>query len=322
MNRSTQEVFRVTCDVFGATHSRTIDFQSEQSFVNLVFLLVFNGVIIIPTILLNAIAILTILKCSQLKSKPCYFIIAVQSTIDLAVGVLGIPLFLLYILDNTGVHSNCVIKTLAYATAILMIDISTIVISTMTFERYVAVLHPFTYKTLVTTKRILWCVCIGSLVFSSALTISQFFRIVMDIWIVVQSTLFCFFAGFAHIRIFMVVKDLSRSQPKADDAIAEGNLTKKKEFLQDVRHAKSCFIVVSCFVILHYLPVISLVSFKHAKTLNLHYYHDFNVWVVTLGLLNSSVNSVIFFWTKTVLRKEAAKILRSLYSFVNELFQN
>ena len=322
MNRSTQEVFRVTWDVLGPTHSRTTEFQSEQSFVNLVFVLVFNGVIIIPTIMLNGISILTILKCSQLKNKPCYFIIAVQSTIDLAVGVLGIPLFLLYILDNIGVHSNRVMKTLAYATAILMIDISTIVISTMTIERYVAVLHPFTHKTLVTRKCILLCVCIGSLVFLSALIISQFFRIVMDIWIVVQSTLFFFFAGFAHIRIFMVVKDLSRSQPKVDDAIAEGNLTKKKEFLQDVRHAKSCFIVILCFVILHYLPVISLVSFKHAKTLNLHYYHDFNVWVVTLGLLNSSVNSVIFFWTKTVLRKEAAKTLRSLYSFVNELFHD
>ena len=72
----------------------------------------------------------------------------------------------------------------------------------------------------------------------------------------------------------VVFLNLSRSQPKVDDAIAEGNLTKKNEFLQDVRHAKSCFIVVLCFVILHYLPVISLVSFKHGKTLKLHYYHE------------------------------------------------
>jgi hypothetical protein len=44
---------------------------------------------------------------------------------------------------------------------------------------------------------------------------------------------------------------------------------------------------------------------------------DFTVyrnWSITSVILNSSINSVIFFWTKTLLRKEAFKILKSLRS--------
>jgi hypothetical protein len=44
----------------------------------------------IHTVLLNAVAMITILKSSQLKSKPCYFIILVQSINDLAVGIVSI----------------------------------------------------------------------------------------------------------------------------------------------------------------------------------------------------------------------------------------
>ena len=306
MNNS---VFQVSCNVFGATQSLTIKFQSEKSFVNHAFVLVFNAILIFPTTLLNAFAVATISKCPQLKSKPCYFIILVQSTIDLGVGIIGIPLFLIHILSKMGVYYNCVLNFFGHTTIILMIDISTIVISIMTLERYIAVLHPFAYTLLVTKKRILWSAFIGSLVFLSVVTISLIFRIVMEVWIMAQSTVFLFFTAFAYTRIFMVVKDLSRSEQKV--AVTRENFTKKKLFIRDIKHAKSCFKVALCFVTLYYMPVMSVVSFKLGKTLN-ELYLDFNIWAITLGLLISSVNSVIFFWTKTVLRKEAAKILKNI----------
>lgn len=108
MNNSTQDIFRVTCNFLGATHSVKTDLSSEKSSINHTFALVFNGILIIPTILLNAVPIITISKSSQLKSKVCYFIILVQSLVASAVGVLGIPLFIVYMLGKMGLHSNCV----------------------------------------------------------------------------------------------------------------------------------------------------------------------------------------------------------------------
>ena len=49
----------------------------------------------ISTILLNSVAILTISKSSQLKEKLCYFLVLVQSSLDLLVGVIIQPLFII-----------------------------------------------------------------------------------------------------------------------------------------------------------------------------------------------------------------------------------
>ena len=76
----------------------------------------------------------------------CYFIILVQSAIDSAVGLFGIPLYLAYMLGQMGVHSNCIVIILGHTTTVLIVEISTIVQSALTLERYIAGLHPFAYK--------------------------------------------------------------------------------------------------------------------------------------------------------------------------------
>lgn len=312
MNNSTQDIFRVSCKLLQATHSFKTELSSEKSLVHHIFVFVCNSILIIPTILLNAVAIVTILKSSQLNSKPCYFIIVIQSVIDLTIGVLGIPSFLVYMLGKMGVYANCAGSLFGHTTTILMIDISTIVVSAMTLERYIAVLHPFLYKILVTKKRILLYVCIGSTLFLVVVTLSLFFRRLIDGWIIAQSTILFLFTAFAYTRIFSVVKNLAWSQKRLHDvdAAAEGNLSKAKLFLREIKHAKSCYLVVLCYLGLHYFPVMLTLYFKYAGTLG-KFCTEIHIWVVTLGLINSSVNSMIFFWTKTALRKEAAKLMQT-----------
>lgn len=302
MDNSSQDVFKISCKIFGATYSFKSVLPSENWFIVYIIALVFNGILIIPTILLNGVSIITILKSSQLNCKPCYFIILLQSVVDLTVGVFDIPLFLAFMVGKIGQHSNCAVLIIGYTTTVLMVIISTIVQSTMTLERYIAVLHPFAYKKIVTKKRILMCVFFASLLFFSVVILSQLFRFLVIAWTIAQSTVFFLFVAFAYARIFLVVKKLARIQSKA-------NLTKTMMFLQDIRHAKSCFVqVVSFYVVLHYIPVMLIAIFKNVDSLK-----EFNYEIyASLCLLNSSVNSVIFFWTKTMLRKEAAKFLKSL----------
>ena len=51
----------------------TTNIPSDTLLINQISAIAFNGILIIPTILLNAIAIITILKSSQLKKKYILF---------------------------------------------------------------------------------------------------------------------------------------------------------------------------------------------------------------------------------------------------------
>ena len=310
MNNSTQEN-ELSCNILGTTHYLLEKSLSKELLINKIFAFVLNSILIIPTILLNAMAILTISKSSSLKEKPCYFTILVQSVFDLGIGIIGIPLFLVYLASAMGEYSNCIIANYTKITGYLMINISAVALLTITLERYIAILHPFGYKMFVTKKRILICTLACSLVPLSGEVLSLNYRPVVYPWLLAQSTFLFLFIAFAYTRIFLVVKNLARSEKTpVGDASSQKDFTRKKLFLQEIKQAKSCFIVVLCYVVLYYFPLLLLISLKlqeeHKKFRN----EIFN-WVTTLRVMNSSVNSAIFFWTKTILRKEDAKLLKT-----------
>jgi hypothetical protein len=261
-----------------------------------------NGIFIIPTILLNAVSIVTIFKSSQLNSKPCYFIILVQSVIDLAVGVLGIPLFLVYIVQGITGTLNCFGILLAKNSLILPIGVSIITLSAMTMERYIAILHPYAYSTEVTKKRILVYVGSGAAVVFFVIILSFRIRLAVLMFGSLLVTLVLIFTAFAYTRIYLVVRKLNRSPNQP----LEENLTRNKLFLREIKQAKSCVIVVMCFFSLSFLPPIALLLLRLIDESELLAKH---VWMNTISMVNSSANSVIFFWTKTMLRKEAKKRL-------------
>lgn len=76
--------------------------SSEEMFINHIFAIIFNAVLIVPTISLNAIAAATIFKATHLRRKSCYFTILVQSHVDLAIGVFALPLLLYLQISQTG----------------------------------------------------------------------------------------------------------------------------------------------------------------------------------------------------------------------------
>ena len=314
-NNSTQED-EASCRILGMYHS-TQQSLSKELLINYIFAFVFNGILIIPTILLNVIAILTISKSSSLKEKPCYFTILVQSVIDLGVGIITIPLFLVCFASAMGEYSNCIVVIFAEKIGFLMIDISAATLLIITLERYIAILHPFGYKMLITKRRILICTLACSLVQLSGKVLSLNFPTLLRPWLLGQSTFFFLFIAFAYTRIFLVVKNLAHSEKTSvGDASAERDLTRKKLYIQDIKLAKSCFIVVLCYVVLYYLPLVLVITIVDKDESHKIKFHPLQSWVMSLGVLNSSVNSTIFFWTKMILRREAIKMLKT---FINKI---
>ena len=160
MNSTVNEEFQVTCQILGSTHFVITKFPSEKFVMNHIFAIALNGIMIIPTILLNGVAVVTIFKSSQLNSKSCYFIVLLQSMFDLAVGVFSIPLFIYYLANSIGEIFNCFAASLGHRLTLVPVGVSTITMTAMSMERYIAILHPYAYKTQVTKKRL--SVFIGS----------------------------------------------------------------------------------------------------------------------------------------------------------------
>lgn len=116
INDSENDQFFMACKV-GNFSFRFVPNKKYEG--NLIAMLVINCVLFFSTISLNAISVVTIRKSSQLKGKVCYFVILVQSAVDLGVGLLSIPLFISYLIFpflNTG---NCTVIILAIGASYL-----------------------------------------------------------------------------------------------------------------------------------------------------------------------------------------------------------
>lgn len=123
------------------------------------------------------------------------------------------------------------------------------------------------------------------------------------------SLAFFLFTTFVYAKIYLVARKLARSERRPDD-FGERQRHRRKGLLQEIKHAKSCFLVVLSFAVC-LLPAVVDQLFVDLEN---PYYPAMVTWRITMLNLNSSVNSLVFFWSKKVLRNEATAILTSLFS--------
>ena len=308
MNSSdVQDDFEISCPIFGTTYFVITKLPSKHLLLNHVSGIVVSSILIIPTVLLNAIAIKTILRSSQLNSKPCYFIILLQSVIDLAVGVLGIPLFIFFLASGIGGFSNCFVSTLALQLTFLPVSVSGVTINVITLQRYLAILHPHFHRTKVTKKRLLIFEafgCVGVIIFIF------FFRTAKNTARAVGIMLVFLFNAFAYTKIYLVVRKAARSQKQLQDLASDQKFTRLILFLQNIKQAKSSFMVVICFFILIFLP--AAIAGPFYANADKFERLAIIIWINVLLQSNSSVNSVIFFWAHPLLKKDALKMLKNM----------
>ena len=308
MNSSdVQDDFEISCQIFGKTYFLITKLPSKHLLINHVSGIVVSSILIIPTVLLNAIAIKTILRSSQLYSKPCYFIILLQSVIDLAVGVLGIPLFILYLASGIGGFSNCYVSTLALQLTFLQVSVSEVTINVITLQRYLAILHPHFHRTKVTKKRLLIVEAFGCV---GVIILILFFRTTKNTAGAVGVTLVFLFNAFAYTKIYLVVRKAARSRKQLQDLASDQKFTRLILFFHNIKQAKSSFMVVICFFILVFLP--TAIAGPFYASADKFEQLVIIIWINVLLQSNSSVNSVIFFWARPLLKTDALKILKNM----------
>ena len=310
------------CSVFTSTYVVNLhitEFPSSGYIINQILVCVVICLLIIPTVLLYSISILTISKCTQLKEKVCYYLILVQSVVDLTVGVITAPVFtafiiVFYILGN----SNCILYVLNHTLAYLPMGLSLVTLCALSFERYMGILHPLIHRTKVTKKKlslVVYCATFVIVFLPPGTFIASPY--VFD-WTCISFVLICvIFITFVYTRIFLTARKNLRPQNKPGDSANRQNsddLSLKRRFLKELKLARSCFLVVCTFGLCFLLVI--LMSSPLAIVLQDEEYLGRIVWIWTIpaGILNASLNSIIFFWSRPMLRIEAKKVLKKIRS--------
>ena len=260
------------------------------------------------TVTLNGISVITIRRSSQLKNKIGYFVVQLQSIVDLSVGVLSIPLYIYFLLLPFLQTTDCTLSLMITQIGHLPPGLSMVTLSALTVERYIGVLHPYKYQTLVTKKRILSYVLGCGVIICFVVAYSFYNHEIINIVFSAMMFGFLFFTGYVYTRIYLVLRKLIRSE-KSQVCQTVINYATKKLIRRESRSARSCFLIVICFA-LFLIPISLSDAIFTLGTFDYIVYVDCSLALV---ILNSNVNSVIFFWTKTLLRKEALKILKSIF---------
>lgn len=280
---------------------------NKMSSTNRGALVAFNVVLMFTTIFLNLLSVVAIRNSSQLKSRMCYYVILVQATVDLGIGVLSIPLFLVYVTAPYLGIENCFV-IVCIVLLINMINILSIFTLTLiTIERYIGVLHPYSYQYFVTKRHVLYYGAVASSVSFTCVMTANFAFEATRYYLPLVLLILLLFTVYAYTRIFIVVRklDLSRVRP----GVMEQEQGGKRRLLRKIKHAKSCFVVVLCFA-LCYSPT-GIVLILEVITNETLLYVSYWYWTTTLIFLNANFNSIIFFWNTNMLRVEGISVLKS-----------
>ena len=298
-----------TCKVGGSSYVVLSQFPKEEYKRNGIAVLVVNCILFFITISLNGISIITIRRSSQLRGKVFSFVILLQSVFDLGVGVFGIPFFIFYLLFPFLSTSNCTFTILARRVTRVTCRLSMVTLSGMTLERYIGVLHPYYYEAKFIKKKILIYVCTLGLCIFSIFVYSLCDGGIKKHFTRGLTILFFVLTVWAYVKIYRVIRKLIRSERRpACESHKKRSIWKRQ--IRERRKATSCFLAVICFAFFLLPSLLSAAAFR-SGTLDFVVYQN---WSITLLILNSSVNSLIFFWTKTLLRKEASKIIKTFFS--------
>ena len=307
---SSEESYFKTCYVFKTRDWLVMDFPSNKYKLSRIATILSMGVLLFPTILINLVATLTILKSRQLSNKIGYFLILVQSAVDLGVGCLGIPFSTYHLATPFFAFPNCLLDILAIKLAYVPSAISIFISLAMSFERYISILHPYKSLTILTKRRIKIYLLFSVAVSVTVIALSFYFdRVIVYFFVLIVLLLFIF-TGFVYTRIYFVVRKLDRSVARPSPYPANDEYpSKRKLFLREVKRAKSCFLVVVCLFLTLSPSLILPILFKFpGPGLFLSEYLS---WTIVIVSANPCVNSIIFFWSIILLRKEAIKCLKA-----------
>ena len=271
-------------------------------YIQLIFLCVMNIFFAFSGIVSNTLVIVSFWKSSQLQKKLCHFMIMVLSCFDFLTVITihtGILVFLISwlrkdydLLPKIGTYLHIASVFLALSMLVLLV---------MSLERYLGAYYPVFHRTSVTRRRLLTLLAI-LLIPSAVMHTSSKNGVIISViaFRLIFMSLYLPPFMFVNVKLFTMARKVNRER-----AVSPGTETALK-----FKNISTGLWMVACLMLL-YIPLSFVIAFtlteKSSNTLRLSY-----IWALTCITMNSTLNSLIFFWKNKVLRTEGIKILKIL----------
>ena len=305
--------------------------NTPEAYGWLVFIAVISAITCPITAFMNALIIIAVKTKRQVRTKS-NIALACLSTTDLAMGVIGQPLFISGVIAELQGYASgtyCLRKELGVLAIALSGNASLFHIILVNAEKYIAIRHPLQYETVVTEARLiglsalLWITVLFIQLIMPAANIDGQTNAQVD-----GSVAFLSIGIISFCQVMIYVE--TRRQKKKI-AAHQVSLEAKAKFLKQ-KKAFKVTVIVLCFLILCFLPItfsrILMVNSVVKSVNSLFIFHFTGVLVITL---NSLVNPIIYCirirqfrvaLIQLLLRKDAEKaenIEKRFYGKVNRV---
>ncbi|XP_046841240.1 cannabinoid receptor type 1A-like [Xenia sp. Carnegie-2017] len=295
---------------------------------------VVNGILAVLGTFLNALVVSVFWKTAKLRNKVTYFMIMLLCCIDLCVTVVVHPFHLVNSIAEMTQTARCAYKMIYHVSTVMLSGMSYLTFFVMNVERYLSICRPFFHMRNVTRERclmtciFLWAVCIVT-------AVVPLFGVDIQIFVTTLSLMVLGGTFFIYVSIYRVANSglnsraartsMHQSQDTYSVTIEEntsvieshgpGNSTSPKKavsFLHDIQLAKMYLIVVFSTILLN-LPNALVLALFTGRVKSVDGVVQVKIWTLTLVAMNSTFNSLIFFWANDRLRDEGKRLTKKFF---------
>ena len=147
--------FSVDCILpMGSTFRSETYLLTDVFSIHLKFCSIANFLACLPTVLLNALVVTSVIKSHNLHAKSKAFIISLGVS-DFAAGLISQPVFAVYLYHESYGMTNCIRSYISYLLGVPLTLVSVTTVAGIAFERYLALFKPYFYQRHVTSQRII-----------------------------------------------------------------------------------------------------------------------------------------------------------------------
>jgi hypothetical protein len=276
--------------------------------IHLIFIFAVNVFFFFSGICLNSLVILSFWRSVLLRKKLCYFMVMLLSCCDLLAVLTNNPLMALISMSwLTGkLDGNARWPYISISSTSILLRFSYFALLVMNFDRYLATSYPIFHRTSVTKGRLLTLLAILIIIDLTLNVMSHVkdFVIRYQVHNVIFSLLLIPAMFFINYKLFLVVRKSRKNKRISPDM-------KKTLSLKNI---SSCLLVVACGVVVS-IPGFIYVGLRINSPETTYTLDNANLawmWTITIMLMNSTFNCLIFYWKNKVLRTEGWKFLKSM----------
>ena len=272
---------------------------------NVILTVIFGLLISVIACTTNALTLMAVYKKQSLHTVTNYFVAALALS-DFFVGFFALPLWvarsLLHVGDEAHPLSVCV-----DCVYVLSVAVSTYNLCAVSLERYIGVLYPLRYNTIVTVFRFK---CVAAIICAVSSFIASLRLIIRedDFWITAVCTVFIFPGVVISYCYFYIFKEVLRQQR----TIREQGVPVIASYTQNRKAAITVAIVTIVFYLTTF-PALAFsiveVSDKHTSCEENQSSESWGTWALFLTFSNAALNPWIYAARKKEFRDALKRIM-------------